>query len=69
MVTLWLPAAKKIGGREMVLKVSKKFKYRGIEYKADVALEYEPLKEPLDCVYRGVSYKQQGPGPWAFCGE
>ena len=69
MVTLWLPVAKKAGDREVVLKVRKDCKYRGIEYKAEVALEYEPLKNPLDCVYRGVSYKQKGPGPWAFCGE
>ena len=68
MVTLWLPVAKKAGDREVVLKVRKDCKYRGIEYKAEVALEVEPLEAPLDCVYRGVSNLQAIPGlgSWAF---
>ena len=66
MVTLWLPVAKKAGDREVVLKVRKDCKYRGVTYQADVAMEVEPLEAPLDCVYRGVSYKQSGPGSWAF---
>ena len=66
MVTLWLPVAKKAGDREVVLKVRKDCKYRGVTYQADVAVEVEPLEAPLDCVYRGVSYKQSGPGSWAF---
>ena len=66
MVTLWLPVAKKAGDREVVLKVRKDCKYRGVTYQADVAMEVEPLEAPLDCVYRGVSYNQSGPGSWAF---
>ncbi len=69
MVTLWLPVAKKTGDREVVLKVRKDCKYRGVAYQAEMAVEVEPLEAPLDCVYRGVSYKQSGPGGWAFCGD
>lgn len=66
MVTLWLPVAKKTGDREVVLKVRKDCKYRGVTYQAEMAVEVEPLEAPLDCVYRGVGYKQSGPGSWAF---
>ncbi len=46
MVTLWLPVAKKAGDREVVLKIRKDCKYRGVTYQADVALEVEPLEAP-----------------------
>ena len=66
MFTMWIPAAKKEGKREVSLSVRKDCKYRGIKYQSDVALAFEPIANPAKCVYRGVTYKQCGAGSWAY---
>jgi hypothetical protein len=66
MFTMWIPAAKKVGEREVSLSVRKDCKYRGIKYQSDVALAYEPISNPAKCVYRGVAYNQCGAGSWAY---
>ena len=69
MFTMWIPAAKKVGEREVSLSVRKDCKYRGIKYQSDVALAYEPISNPAKCVYRGVAYNQCGAGSWAYCSD
>ena len=69
MVTMWIPAAKKVGEREVSLSVRKDCKYRGIKYQSDVALAFEPISNPAKCVYRGVAYNQCGAGSWAYCSD
>ena len=69
MFTMWIPAAKKVGEREVSLSVRKECKYRGINYQSDVALAFEPITNPAKCVYRGVAYNQCGAGSWAYCSD
>lgn len=66
MFTMWIPAAKKDGEREVSLSVRKDCKYRGIKYQSDIALAFEPIANPAKCVYRGVTYNQCGAGSWAY---